>query len=137
MDKVVIDSSVWIDYFNKKTSLNIEWITNSILNQNVQTSICVLPIILQEVLQGVKDKSTFEFVRENMQGFNFIDYNAYEVAVDAARLFFDLKKTGITIRKSNDVLIASICITKGLHILHNDKDFDNIAKHTSLKIFKP
>ena len=47
-----------------------------------------------------------------------------------------LRQKGITIRKANDCLIASICIDNNIPLFHNDKDFNNIAKHTSLKIYK-
>ena len=59
-----------------------------------------------------------------------------EFSIKAARLYRTLRRKGITIRKANDCLIAALSIEFDIPIFHNDKDFDNIAKHTSLKIYK-
>ncbi|MEO5888869.1 MAG: PIN domain-containing protein [Ferruginibacter sp.] len=136
MGNVVVDSSVWIDFFNKKASPQIEIIKNFIIAEPVITSITLLPIVLQEVLQGIQSNKHYEVVKENLQGFNQFIYDAYAFAINAADLFRYLQKKGITIRKANDCLIASVCIENELTLLHNDRDFDNIAKYTSLKIYK-
>ncbi|MCW3090434.1 MAG: twitching motility protein PilT [Ferruginibacter sp.] len=136
MSNIVVDSSVWIDFFNKKTSHQIEIVRNLIFDSPVVTTITILPIILQEVLQGIQSNKHFEIVKENLQGFNYIFFDAYTSSVSAAQLYRYLQKKGITIRKPNDCLIASVGIDQDLFLLHNDRDFDNIAKHTSLKIYK-
>ena len=71
-----------------------------------------------------------------MAGFNHLVYDNYDFAVSAADLYRFLQKKGVTIRKVNDCLIASLCIEYDFLILHNDRDFNHIAKHTSLKIYK-
>ncbi len=58
------------------------------------------------------------------------------MAIAAASLYRILKSKEITIRKPNDCLIAAICIQYKIELLHNDKDFDNIAKHSSLRIYE-
>ncbi len=136
MGNIVVDSSVWIDFFNKKTSPQIETVKALIIAQTVTTKITLLPLILQEVLQGIHNNKHYEIVKENLQGFNYFNYDAYTFAINAADLFRYLQKKGITIRKANDCLIASLCIENDLSLMHNDRDFDNIAKHTSLKIYK-
>ena len=83
----------------------------------------------------MNDKHYFN-IKENLFGFQLVEYNNYELAVKTAELFRLLRKKGITIRKANDFLIATVCIEHNFPILHNDKDFDTIAKHTSLKIYK-
>lgn len=136
MDKLVVDSSVWIDFFNKKTTSQIETIKDLIVSEVVVSRITILLTILQEVLQGINNNKYYEVVKDNLYGFNFLVYDSYNAAVNAADLFRYLQKKGVTIRKSNDCLIASLCIENDLSLLHKDRDFDNIAKHTSLKIFK-
>ena len=59
------------------------------------------------------------------------------MSIAAASLYRNVRALGIAIRKQNDCLIAAICINNNIPLLHNDKDFDNIAKYTSLKIYKP
>ena len=136
MGNIVVDSSVWIDFFNKKTSPQIEIVKNLIIAEPVTTRLTLLPIILQEVLQGIQNNKHYEVVKENLQGFNHLIYDVYSFAINAADLFRYLQKKGISIRKANDCLIASLCIENDLSLLHKDRDFDNIAKHTSLKIYK-
>ena len=68
--------------------------------------------------------------------FEFINYDPYEAALCAADLYRKMRAKGITIRSSNDALIAWLCIRFNLAVLHQDRDFDNIAKYTSLKIHK-
>ena len=136
MDKLVVDSSVWIDFFNKKTTSQIEIIKDLIVSEVVVSRITILPIILQEVLQGINNNKYYEVVKDNLYGFNFLVYDSYNASVNAADLFRYLQKKGVTIRKLNDCLIASLCIENDLSLLHKDRDFDNIAKHTLLKIYK-
>ncbi len=136
MPKLIVDSSVWIDFFNKKTSSQIVYLRTLLLSNPVDSPITILPIIMQEVLQGVEDDKFYNLIKENLKGLDYFDYEPYEFSIKAAELYRALKRKGVTIRKANDCLIASICIHNNFPLFHNDKDFDNIAKHTSLKIYK-
>ena len=135
-NRFIVDSSVWIDFFNKKSSKNVEKIIDLMYSHAVKDSIIVLPVILQEILQGIRDDKQYDLVNQIIHGFEFIEFDPYAYAVKAADLFRELQKKGITIRKANDCLIAAFCIDLDIFLIHNDRDFDNIAKHTSLKIYK-
>lgn len=135
-NRFIVDSSVWIDFFNKKGSKNIEKVIELMYASTLEDSIIILPVILQEILQGIRDDKQYELVSVIIHGFEFIDFDPYKYAVKAADLFRALQKKGITIRKANDCLIAAFCIDLNILLIHNDRDFDNIAKHTSLKIYK-
>ena len=128
----IIDTSVWIDYFNgiinEQTDATEKFI--------VDGEVLMLPIILLEVLQGIRNPKDFTFVKNAFLRNTFFEFNTIEMALEAATLYRFLKRNGVTIRKPNDSLIAAICIQKNFSLLHNDKDFDKIAKHTSLKIYK-
>jgi hypothetical protein len=136
MLKIVVDSSIWIDFFNKQTTPKTEYLKYLLLNIRWSSPVIILPIIIQEVLQGIEDDKDYIIIRENLQGFDFLHYDSYKFSISAADLYRSLRKKGITIRKANDCLIAAICIANDIPLFHNDKDFDNIAKHTSLKIHK-
>ena len=136
MVNYVVDSSVWVDFFNNKPSSQIEKVKSLIPTTAAKGYIYVLPVIMQEVLQGIQDDKLYQIVEENLFGFKLIDYNAYEFALKSAELFRMLRKKGLTIRKANDCLIAAICVENNFTIIHNDKDFDHIAKYTKLKIYK-
>lgn len=129
----IIDTSVWIDYLNAMPTYKTD-LADKLLDQR---SVIILPIILQEILQGIKDRQMFDTIKKSLLSLNFLQYNSIEAAIGAASLYRFLKRKGITIRKPNDCLIGVICINNNIPLLHNDKDFDNIAKHTSLKIYKP
>ena len=136
MPDLIVDSSVWIDFFNKKTSDKIEFLKTLLLKTPWASPVIILPVIMQEVLQGIENNKHYNIVKENLQGFEYLNYDSYQFSIEAADLYRNLRQKGVTIRKANDCLIASICIDRNISLLHNDKDFDNIAKHTSLKIYK-
>ena len=128
----IVDTSVWIDYFNGK----IDERTDATEKFIIEGELLMLPIILQEVLQGIRSAKDFSTVKNAFLRNTFFNFNTIDMALEAATLFRFLKRNGVTIRKPNDSLIAAICIQNNFSLLHNDKDFDNIAKYTSLKIYK-
>jgi predicted nucleic acid-binding protein len=128
----IIDTSVWIDYFNAIISDKTK-AADKLLEDK---SVIILPVILQEILQGIREKQTFDSVKGLLLSLEFFQFNEIETAINAASLYRFLKTKGVTIRKPNDCLIAVVCINNNIPLLHNDKDFNNIAKHTSLKIYK-
>ena len=128
----IVDTSVWIDYFNGK----IDERTDATEKFIIEGELLMLPIILQEVLQGIRSAKEFSTVKTAFLLNTIFNFNTIDMALEAATLFRFLKRNGVTIRKPNDSLIAAICIQNNFSLLHNDKDFDNIAKYTSLKIYK-
>ena len=136
MAKIVVDSSVWVNFFNRRPSSQSDEVKSILISSANKSPFIILPVIMQEVLQGIEDARLYTIVKENLFGLEFIDFDNYDLAVKSAELFRYLRKKGVTIRKPNDCLIAAICIENNFSILHNDKDFNNIAKHTSLKIYK-
>lgn len=128
----VVDTSIWINYFNSVRDEKAE-LVNKLIDAD---EIVVLPVILQETLQGIKENKIFELTKELMLSYKFIRINDIHSAINSAKLYRFLRQKGVTVRKPNDCLIASICIENDIYLFHNDKDFDNIAKYTSLKIYK-
>ena len=133
---VIVDSSVWIDFFNQKSSSQIEIIKSQLSIYSEYSLFVILPIILQEILQGIEDDRQHTVVGNVLSGLERLEINQFLYAEKAADLYRYLRKKGVTVRKANDCLIAAVCIDYQFDILHNDKDFDNIAKYTSLKIHK-
>ena len=128
----IVDTSVWIDYFNGK----IDERTDATEKFIIEGELLMLTIILQEVLQGIRSAKDFSTVKNAFLRNTFFNFNTKDIALEAASLFRFLKRNGVTIRKPNDSLIAAICIQNNFSLLHNDIDFNNIAKYTSLKIYK-
>ncbi|MEO9004191.1 MAG: PIN domain-containing protein [Ginsengibacter sp.] len=131
-ENIIVDTSVWVDFYNGIANEAVD-----ILKSIMLTDIIVIPpIIVQEILQGIKGTKLLSVVEDSILGFQFLNYDAYDAAFEAAALYRLLRSKGVTVRSSNDCLIAWLCLANNISIHHNDKDFDNIAKHTSLKIYK-
>jgi predicted nucleic acid-binding protein len=130
--KVVVDSSVWIDFFNKKNTSPETIILQKLIENDKQFYIC--PVIYQEILQGIKDNSLFEKIKKILLQYNMLDIEIIEATNKAIDIYRTLRGKGITIRKSMDCLIASYVIIGDMHLLHKDNDFTEIAKEFELKI---
>src|ERR1700710_1196986 len=104
MAKVAIDSSVWIDFFNNKNSREIEYLKILLIKNAASSPVIIFPVIIQEVLQGIENDRFFNLVKENLEGLNYFNYDAYAFAIKAAQLYRSLRKKGITIKKANDCL---------------------------------
>jgi len=132
MNKVLVDTSVWIDALNG----NETWQTK-LLNQLIDADapIVLCSVIIQEILQGIKEDKDFSATKDNLTGFELLIIDPLEAAYGAASLYRSVRKKGITIRKSNDCLIAFYSIFFNAVLLHNDEDFIRIAQHTTLEIF--
>lgn len=131
MDPVLVDTSVWIDFF--KGSVNIQ---TSILNEYLEkeSPVFICPLIIQEILQGIRSDDDYRKVKSNILNLDILLIDPVESSVGAADLYRMLRKKAVTIKKSNDCMIAYYSIYFGIYLLHNDKDFNLIAEKTSLKI---
>ena len=87
MGNIVIDTSVWIDFFNKKNSPKIEIVKSLIITETVVSNITLLPVIIQEILQGIQNNKHYGVVKESLAGFNHLVYDNYDFAVSAADLY--------------------------------------------------
>jgi len=128
---ILVDSSVWIDYFNGVPTRQADLLDNSLSS----VPIVVGDLILTEVLQGFRSDKDYQTAKALLDAFTFRAMGGYEVAVASARNFRRLRKRGITVRKTIDVIIATFCIAEGLTLLHDDRDFDPMAEHLPLKVF--
>jgi len=133
MKHVLVDTSVWIDFFNEKAMSPTSEMLQKLIENNQVIYIC--PTIYQEILQGIRDDNTFEDIKNILQGFNMLKFNIMEVTNTAIEIYRKLRKLGITIRKSNDCLIAAYAILGDLHLLYKDRDFEKMASQIKLKIF--
>jgi len=122
----LVDTSVWIDFLRDKTSAPVKYLLE-IFDRNIPFGLT--SFIYQEILQGAASERDFKQLIEYFSTHpifypkdEFLSYQA------AARLYFDCRRAGLTIRSSIDCLIAQIAIENDLILLHSDKDFINIKK---------
>ncbi|WP_039765606.1 type II toxin-antitoxin system VapC family toxin [Caldicellulosiruptor sp. F32] len=122
---ILVDTSVLIDYFKGNANEKVEKL-HYVISNNIPFGIC--NIVYQEILQGAKDEKEFKLLKEYLSSQRFYDLkNGKESYEKAAELYFKCMKKGINIRSTIDVIIAQIAIENGLLLLHNDKDFSQIA----------
>jgi len=133
MKTVLVDTSVWIDFFNStKSSPESEVLSQLIINDY---SIFLCPVIYQEILQGIRDDRTYKQIKEILLDFDILDFEWMNVTNQAIDIYRTLRKKGVTIRKSNDCLIAAYAILADVQLLHKDRDFAMIAKDYNLMLF--
>ncbi|HVD98195.1 MAG TPA: PIN domain nuclease [Cytophagaceae bacterium] len=131
MQPVIFDSTIWIDYLNGTITKETDLLYNYLENDY---KIYVCPVIVQEVLQGIKEDKQHSEVKEIFSYLNLLTIDHMVASIGAAELYRTLRKKGLTIRKSNDCMIAFYALYFDLPLIHNDKDFNIISKHTPLKI---
>jgi len=130
MKPVIFDSTIWIDYFNGVITEKTNTL-NSYIEEDGKIFLC--PIIVQEVLQGILEDKVYNNIKNIFLYMNILTLDSTQASIGAAELYRGLRKKGVTIRKSNDCLIAFYALYFDLPLIHNDKDFDAIAKYTPLK----
>jgi len=126
---ILVDTSVWINFFNGTNSPQVNILTSYIEDEN---PIYVNPTIIQEVLQGVRSDQQYKKIKESLLALNVLNDNALEMAISSAKLYRSLRKKGITIRGTADVIIATFCIEHQLPLLFSDRDFLPFTQHLGL-----
>tara|TARA_R100001143_G_C3337407_1_gene122566 strand:+ start:668 stop:1063 length:396 start_codon:yes stop_codon:yes gene_type:complete len=125
---ILVDSSVWIDYFNGRDSREAD-----ILDQTLGVRrVAVGDLILTEVLQGFRIDRDYRTAKHLMESLTVFDMLGQDMAVKSAENFRRLRKKGITIRKTADVIIASFCIDRAIPLLFSDKDFKPFVQQLGL-----
>lgn len=127
---ILVDSSVWIDYFRGATNVQTE-VLDALLGQQ---PLAIGDLILTEVLQGFDDERDFRTARKMLTALTVVELGGKEIAIQAARNFRALRRLGVTVRKTIDTVIATRCIESGYDLLHNDRDFDPFARHLGLVV---
>ncbi|MGB3916922.1 PIN domain nuclease [Thiothrix litoralis] len=126
---IFVDSSVWIDYFNGKSTPQSDWLDHLLGTQPVATG----ELVLTEVLQGFKQDKEYAQAKELLLTLDYFTMLDQSIALKSADNFRALRKRGITVRETIDVLIATFCIEKNLPLLESDGDFTPFHEYFSLK----
>jgi predicted nucleic acid-binding protein len=125
---IVVDSSVWIDYFTGADTPQAEKLDNTLgINP-----VAIGDLILTEVLQGFRHDKDYKEARKVFEDVTVFDMLGEKMAIKSAENFRALRKKGMTVRKTADVIIATFCIEQKLPLLFSDKDFKPFVKHLDL-----
>ena len=126
----LIDTSILVDFLKGKENIKTQKF-EEILLHNIPFSLSAFTY--QEVLQGARDVVEYEKLNAYLstQKILYPLESSYE---RSAKIFFECRKKGITIRSTIDTLIASTAIEHNLILLHNDRDFDYMAKVIEMRV---
>lgn len=127
---IVVDSSVWVDYFNGRATPQTDRLDALLLHE----PLAIGDVILTEVLQGFRHDRDFRAARDALLSLTVFEMGGAEMAVRTAEHFRALRRRGVTVRKTADALIATYCIVHGHDLLHADRDFEPFAAHLGLRV---
>ena len=125
---IVVDSSVWIDFLNGRNVPHVRRL-QAILGTD---EVILGDLMLCEVLQGLDSGRAAREVEVLLRRFDIVAMAGEAIAVAAARNFRSLRKRGVTVRKTIDLLIGTWCIENRRPLLHNDSDFRPMARYLGL-----
>jgi predicted nucleic acid-binding protein len=125
---IVVDSSVWIDFLNGRNTRHVRQL-RTVFGRD---EIIVGDLMLCEVLQGLDSERMAQEVEALLRRFEIVSMTGEAIAIQAARNFRSLRRRGITIRKTIDLLIGTWCIENRRPLLHNDSDFHAMTRHLGL-----
>ncbi len=125
---ILVDSSVWIGFFNGKPSAETDRL-DALLGKEI---VAVGDLMLTEVLQGFKSERDYRKAKELMLSLEVVNLLNVSIAIRSAENYRKLRQKGVTIRKTTDCIIATWCIANGVSLLHADRDFEPFQKYLGL-----
>jgi predicted nucleic acid-binding protein len=125
----IVDSSVWIDFFNGRDSVEVRLLDSSLGRQTIG----LLDLVLCEVLQGFHSDTDFRRAQAALQTFSIFETGGEALAISSALNYRVLRRRGITVRKTIDCLIATYAIEQNYALLYSDRDFDPFVEHLGLR----
>jgi predicted nucleic acid-binding protein len=140
--RILIDSSVWIDHFRgdrtRETAIFgmlLAWLDPELEHGDHEetANLVVGDLIVCEVLRGIPDPREFALVKNALLSFEVVTIGGLELALAAAAHYRALRRLGITVRKTIDLLIGTYCIANDCALLHSDRDFDPMTRHLGLR----
>ena len=126
---ILVDSSVWIDYFRGRPTAQTDLLEGLLDSQEL----AIGDLIFTEVLQGCKLDKEFNEVRRLLARLDLIVLGGEDVMIEAAKNYRKLRNLGVTVRGTIDVVLATRCIVSGHQLLHSDRDFDAFEQHLGLR----
>lgn len=126
---ILVDSSVWIDFFNGKTTRATDY-----LRSHLGTiPFAIGDLMLAEVLSGFGKDSDFHKAKQHLEAFSVLPIGGEMIAIKAAQCYRYLRKKGVTVRGTIDTMIGAYCVEHKQLLLYSDRDFDAMVKYCGLK----
>jgi hypothetical protein len=131
---LVVDSGVWIDFFNGAESAARSTLRR--LLADADTQIVVPDLVLFEVLRGFRHEREYLQAEALMCGLTVESTGGAALALKAAQHYRSLREVGVTVRSAVDVLLAAFCIDRSYALLHADRDFDAFESRRGLRAWR-
>ena len=125
---ILVDTSVWIDYLNGVQSTH----TDSLDSGIIEGTIAMGDLIFLEILQGIRDDREYRTTKQTLLTLDRVEMFGQGMPEKCAENYRALRKKGITIRKTTDVIIATFCIERRMPLLFTDRDFIPFVDHLGL-----
>ena len=126
---IIVDTSVWIDYFNGVENRRVDTL-DSALDEG---TVAIGDLIFLEILQGFRNDRDFRRAKALLETLDQYEMFGHSMALQSAENYRALRKKGITIRKTTDVIIATFCIENALPLLFSDRDFIPFVEKLGLR----
>ncbi len=125
---ILVDTSVWIDYLNGVLSKHTDTLDSGI----VEGTVAIGDLIFLEILQGIRDDREYRKTKQTLMMLDRFQMFGQGMPEKCAENYRALRKKGITIRKTMDVIIATFCIERRMPLLFTDRDFIPFVDHLGL-----
>jgi predicted nucleic acid-binding protein len=128
---IVVDTSVWIDVLNDRSTLQADHCVALIEDGQ---PVALTDVIFTEILQGISSPDDAARLELHLRAFPILRLATLDEFALAAELYRTVRRAGVTVRKTLDCLIAATCVAANAPLLHADRDFDLLAGCTDLRI---
>ncbi len=125
---ILADTSIWIDFFNGKITTETNFLDNALAEGNV----IIGDLIVLEILQGIRHEQDYNKTQKALATLEQFELFGNSMVFECASNFRKLRKKGLTIRKTADLIIASFCIKNKIPLLFSDRDFIPFTEHLNL-----
>jgi predicted nucleic acid-binding protein len=130
---VLIDTSAWIEFLRRSGSATARAVASAVTAGSAATT----DVIVMEVLAGTTDPDRLSSWERALDGVEYLPQVQRDDAEAAASLYRACRSAGESPRQLTDCLVAAVAIRSGVPILHRDRDFEVIARHTALETVTP
>ena len=131
---ILVDSSVWIDYFRGARNRPVEQLLTWLQGGKATVDLGVADLVVFEVMRGFASPKEQKRAHDLLLALDVVEIGGLDNALLAAEHYSALRAQGYTVRSPIDVLLASYCIRHGHMLLHRDADFDVMAALRGLQL---
>lgn len=130
---MIVDTSVWIDFFAGRDTWQAVLLARQLEDEQ---PVGLTDVVYTEILQGIKDDGVLLGVERQLLALDIVGLEGLDDFGNAAQLYRAARWQGLTIRRTADCLIATVCLREERALLHDDVDFDHLALVSPLRVVK-